>query len=104
MAKASNTSLSVVSAILRGKRSPTSATLAKLYRALPRLEWEASEEAEYVREVLDAVRKRCRLVGIREFARQARVDNANLAKVLSSQRQPSQVMLAKLEAALQTRP
>jgi hypothetical protein len=32
------------------------------------------------------------------------VDNANLAKVLSSRGQPSQVMLAKLEAALQTRP
>jgi transcriptional regulator with XRE-family HTH domain len=38
LARAGNTSLSVVSAILSGKRRPTPATLAKLCRALPRLE------------------------------------------------------------------
>jgi DNA-binding phage protein len=83
---------------------PDPAMLARLYRGIPRLERETTEEAEHVWEVLDKVRMRGQLLGIREFARQARVDNANLAKVLSSRGQPSQVMLAKLEAALQTRP
>jgi predicted transcriptional regulator len=100
LAKAANVSLSEVSAILLRKRRPTPATLAKLYRAASQLEREASEEAEHVREVLDAVRGRCRLVGVREFARRAEVDGANLAKVLNGQLKPSRVMLAMLDAAL----
>jgi hypothetical protein len=100
LATAAGVSLSEVSAVLLRKRSPTPAMLARLYRAIPRMEREASEEAEHIREVLDAVRKRCRLVGVREIARQAGVDGANLAKVLSGQRKPSQMMLTKLEATL----
>jgi hypothetical protein len=68
LARASNTSLSVISAILRGKSRPSA---AKLYRALPRLEREASEEVELAREVLEAVKRRCQLVGVRRFARRA---------------------------------
>jgi transcriptional regulator with XRE-family HTH domain len=90
----------VVSAILSGKRRPTPATLAKLYRALPRLEQEASEEPELVREVLEGVKRRCQLIGVRRFAKRAGVDAANLAKVLSGRRRPSQAMLAKVQAAL----
>jgi hypothetical protein len=70
------------------------------HRSIPRLEREALEEARHVREVLDAVRKCCWLVGVREYARQAEVDGANLAKVLNGQRKPSQVMLAKLQVML----
>lgn len=66
----------------------------------PQLAREASEEAEHVLEVLDAVRRRCRLVGVQEFARRAGVDGANLAKVLSGRRKPSLVMLANLQIAL----
>jgi transcriptional regulator with XRE-family HTH domain len=104
LARASDTSLSVVSAILRGKRRPSSATLAKLYRALPLLQREALEEAELAQEVLEAVRQGCDVIGVRRFARRAGVDAANLAKILSSRRRPSRAMLAKLEAALYTRP
>ncbi len=100
MAKASNTSLSVVSAIVRGNRRPTPATLAKLYRALPVLEREASEEAELARELLAAVKQRCHVIGVREFARRAGVDGANLTHILSGRRKPSEALLIKLEAAL----
>ena len=100
LAKASGISISEVSAILLGKRQPTRTTLSKLFQAIPRLEREATEEAEHVREVLDAVGRHCRLVGVREFARQAGVDGANLAKVLDGRREPRPMMLAKLEAAL----
>jgi transcriptional regulator with XRE-family HTH domain len=79
---------------------PTPATLARLYRAVSQLEREASKEAEHVREVLEAVRRRCRLVGVREFARRAGIDAANLARVLQGRRKPSQLMLAQLEGAL----
>jgi transcriptional regulator with XRE-family HTH domain len=103
IAKASNTSLSVVSAILRGKRRPTLATLTKLYRALSRLERVALAEAELTREVLEAVKRRCRLIGVRWLAKRAGVDAANLAKALSGRREPSRAMLAKLEAALRLR-
>jgi transcriptional regulator with XRE-family HTH domain len=104
LARASNTSLSVVSAILIGKLRPTPVTLAKLYRALPLLQREALEEGELAQEVLEAVRQDCDAIGVRRFARRAGVDAANLAKILSSRRRPSRAMLAKLEAALHTRP
>jgi len=80
------------------------ATLAKLYRALPRLEQDAPEEAEYVMELLTAVKGRCQLIGVRRFAKRARVDGANLAKVLSGRRRPGEVTLAKFETALHERP
>jgi hypothetical protein len=103
LATAAGVSLSEVSAVLLRKHRSTPVTLAKLYRAISQLEREASEEAEHVREVLDVVRRRCRLVSVREFARQAGVDGANLAKLLSGRREPSPMMLAKLEAALRIR-
>jgi hypothetical protein len=100
LATAAGVSLSEASAVLLRKSRPTPLTLAKLYRAISRLEREASEEAEHVREVLDAVRGRCQLLGVREFARRARVDCANLVKVLSGRRKPSQLMLVQLQVAL----
>ncbi len=100
LAKAAHVSLRDVSAALCGKQEPTSATLEKLYRAVPRLEALACEEDEHVQEVLDAVKKRCQRFGVRWFADQSGVDAANLAHVLSGRRKPSQAMLAKLEVAL----
>jgi transcriptional regulator with XRE-family HTH domain len=100
LASASDTSLSVVSAILCGKCRPNAATLAKLYQALPRPERVASEEAQLAREVLGTVKRRCQPIGVRRFARYAEVDGANLTKILSGRRTPSRAMLAKLEAAL----
>jgi transcriptional regulator with XRE-family HTH domain len=102
-ATAAGVSLSEVSEVLLRKRRPTSAMLARLYRAVSRLDSAASEEAEHVREVLDVLRRRCRLVGVREFARQAGVYSANFAKLLSGRREPSPMMLAKLEAAFRIR-
>jgi transcriptional regulator with XRE-family HTH domain len=68
------------------------------------LEREASEVAESAREVLEGIKERCQAIGVRRFAKQAGVDSANLAKVLSGRRRPSRAMLAKLKAALHTRP
>jgi hypothetical protein len=99
LAKVADVSLSEVSAVLLSKRRPSLATLSKLYRAVSRLEREAREQAEHVRVIVDAVRRLCPLIGVRGFARQAGVDGANLVKVLSGHRKPSQAMLAKLEAA-----
>ena len=100
LASASNTSRSVVSAILCGKRGPTLTALGKLYRALPRLEQEASGEAESAREVLEAIKERCQAIGVRRFAKQAGVDAANLTKVLSGRRRFGETMRAKLEVAI----
>jgi transcriptional regulator with XRE-family HTH domain len=100
LATAAGVSLGEVSAVLLRKRRPTPATLAKLYKAVSRLETEAREQGRQVREVLEAVRTQCRRIGVRQFAKQAKVDAANLAHVLSGRRKPSQMMLAKLEAAL----
>jgi predicted transcriptional regulator len=89
-----------VSAVLRGDWEPSPATLAKLHRAVPQMETSARGQAEHVQEVLEAVRKRCQRIGVREFAKRAGIDRANLTHVLSGQRQTSEAMLAKLELAL----
>jgi transcriptional regulator with XRE-family HTH domain len=57
LAKASGISLSEVSAILLGKRRLTRTTLAKLCQAIPRLEREASEEAEQVQGTRDMIHR-----------------------------------------------
>jgi len=100
LAKTAGVSLSEVSAVLLGKRRPSLATLSKLYRAAAHLEKDAREQAEYVQEVLDAVRDWCQCISIRQFAKLAEVDEANLAHVLSGRRKPSRITVAKLEAAL----
>ena len=100
LAKAADVSLSEVSAILLSKHDPTSATLAKLCQAVARLEREALQEAREVQEVVDAAKKRCQEMGLRGFARQARVDAANLVSVFQNRRKPSQRMLMKVRRAL----
>lgn len=101
LAEASGTSLSEVSAILCGRRRPTPATLTKLYRVIPLLEGDASEQAEYAREVLDGVRRYCQQVGVREVARQAGLDPSNLSRVLKGRRKPSQIILEKLRVLIE---
>ena len=96
LAKAARVSLREVSAGLHGDKELDSATLAKLSRAVSRLEAVDREQAEYVQKLLEAVRERCQHIGIRKFATRAGVDGTNLARVLSGRRKPSQTMLAKL--------
>jgi transcriptional regulator with XRE-family HTH domain len=100
LARAADISLSEVSAVLLGKRAPRSATLSKLYGAASCLEREAREGDARIREVLEAVRERCECSSVRQFAKQAKVDTANLTHVLSGRRKPSRVMLMKLRKAL----
>jgi len=100
LAAAAGVSLSELSAVLLGKRSPSPSTLAKLCMAVSRLQRAQSEEADRTRSVLDDVRLRCRLTGLRRFARRAGVDPANLNGVLKGRTRPSLLMLAKLQALL----
>jgi hypothetical protein len=86
--------------VLLGKRSPSPSTLTKLCTAISHLQKAKREEAEQVRSVLDEVRRHCRLTGLRRFARRAGIDPANLARILKGRRNPSPLMLAKLQAIL----
>jgi transcriptional regulator with XRE-family HTH domain len=104
LARAAGVSLSEVSAVLLRKRRPTPAMLTRLYRAVPQMEKEADEQAKHRREVLDAVRDQCQRTSLRLFAKRAKLDEANLARVLKGRRKPSQLMLAKLQAALAQAP
>jgi hypothetical protein len=51
------------------------------------------------REVLEVVKLRCPLIGVRRFARRAGVNGADLAKFLSYCCSPSRAIAAKLQAA-----
>ena len=100
LAEAAGMSLSELSAVLLGKRYPHTSTLSKMCIAVSRLQSAQSEEIERTRSVLDDVRLRCRLTGLRRFARRAGVDPANLNGVLKGRTRPSLLMLAKLQALL----
>ena len=58
------------------------------------------ERSEHEQAVLAAVKERCRVLTVREFAAAAGVDPANLSHVLSARRRPSRAMLAKLGKAV----
>jgi transcriptional regulator with XRE-family HTH domain len=103
LAKAARISLREVAASLCGKREPTSATLTKLYRTVPRMETATREQAEYIQKVLKQAEEVCQRIGLRRFAEQAEIDAANLAHVVNGQRRPSRMMLTKLEIALSHR-
>ena len=100
LAKVADVSLSELSALL----SANGDLASRLYLSFTGQShaWrEAREQGRLVREVLETVRDQCRRIGVRQFAKRAKVDAANLAHVLSGRRKPSQVMLAKLEKALE---
>lgn len=96
LAKASDVSLSEVSAILQGKRRPRRETLATLWHAAVALEQAEQEREAEARDVIEAVRERCQEIGLREVARRTGVDAANLSKVLSGCRKLSNAMLKSL--------
>jgi hypothetical protein len=100
LAKAAGVSLREVSAIVRGHWKPVPETLVKLVRAIPQLEAAYRRQVADEQAVLTAARERCQKVSLRQFARAAGVDWANLADVLSSKRKPSKVMMAKLRTLL----
>ena len=104
LAAAAGVSPSELSAVLLGKRRPSPSTVAKLGAAASRLQRAESEEAEQTERVLDEVRRHCELTGLRRFVRRARIDPANLNRVLKGRRKPSRLMLAKLQALLAEEP
>ena len=104
LAAAVGISLSELSAVLLGKRSPNPSTLTRLCMAVSGLQKTAWEEAERERSVLDEVRRHCRITGLRRFARRAGVDPANLNRALKGWGKPSRLMLTKLQAFLAEKP
>ena len=100
LAAAAGVSLSELSTVPLGKRSPSPSTLAKLCVAESRLRRAEQEEAEQCRNVLEEVERLCKLQGLRRLATRAGVDPANLARVLKGKHKPSLLMLAKLQALL----
>jgi hypothetical protein len=104
LAAAVGVSLSELSAVLLGKHRPSPSTLTKLCMAVSCVQRAESEEVKQARSILDEVRQRCQLTGLRRFAKPAGVDLANLARVLKVERNPSTLMLAKLQATLANGP
>lgn len=100
LAAAAGVSLSELSAVLLGKHSPGPSTLNKLCAAVSQLQRAEREEAEQTKSVLDEVRWRRELKGLRHLSRRAGIDPANLNRVLKGRGKPSQPMLAKLQALL----
>lgn len=56
------------------------------------------DEAEQTDSVLEEVRRRCKLKGLRRLARRAGIDPGNLNRALKGQVRPSRLILAKLQA------
>ncbi len=100
LATAAGVSLREVSAMLRSEQKPAPAILENMYRAVPRMETAAHEQAEHAQEVLEAAREHCQLTSVRHLADQAGVDQANLGHVLSGRRKLNQNMLTKLRLVL----
>jgi hypothetical protein len=86
--------------VLLDKRNPSPSTLAKLCMAVSRLRRAESEEADQANIVLEEARRNCEFECLRQFARRAGVDPANLNGVLKGRRRLSQLMLAKLQVTL----
>ena len=83
--------------MLLGKRVPRPATLARLHGALASLEAEDRETTEHAGEVLGRAEEACQRSGLRQTAERVGVDAANLARVLSGRRKPSELMLERLQ-------
>jgi transcriptional regulator with XRE-family HTH domain len=100
LAKAAGVSLREVSAVLRGRWTPSRETLAKLYRAAPKLQEAEQTHAERRKALLAAVRRCCQTVTVRQFAMAAGVPYSHLSEALGGRRKASRGTLAKLEIAL----
>jgi hypothetical protein len=100
LAKSAHVSLREVSTLFRSGHNIVPDGLAKLYRAIPRLEAAFLEKAEHTQDVLNEVRACCQKNSVRQLAACAEVDQANLTRILSGRRKPSEAILAKLELAL----
>jgi hypothetical protein len=100
VAKVAGVSLSEVSAVLLGKHQSSLATVPLLYSGQCPVWREAHDQAEHVREVLEVVRDRRQRTWTRQFARHVKEGEANPAHVLSDRCKASQMMLARLQAAL----
>ena len=89
-----------VSAIARGGRNPSRAALEVLARGVAALNAERGSEAVSVADTLPVIRQACEQHGIRNIARVAGIDDANLSRIVAGKRNASATMIAALLAAI----
>jgi transcriptional regulator with XRE-family HTH domain len=87
-----------LASILRCGTKPTTRTIGRLLRWISVTEANEDEQRRGITELLDWARTQTHLMGLRRFAAEKDIDAANLAKVLSGQRMPSERLLARLRS------
>jgi hypothetical protein len=85
---------------LKPTRSVSGREIASLTQSVDRLAENERRRFASQNTLMEAVRKRCATVGLREFARQVGVDPGNLSAVLANRRWPSDRMVSKLRSGL----
>ncbi len=96
LAEVTGISVGEVRAIVGEKRKPLPGALCKLHRAAGELEEAERERTKLTEALLEAVRKTCGEIGVRELARRASVDAGNMTAVLVGRRRLSRAVTAKL--------
>ena len=89
-----------VSAIASGGRNPSRARLEVLAKAVASLNAERGPEAVSVTDILPIIRQACEQHGIRNIARVAGIDDANLSRIVAGKRNASAAMIAALSKAI----
>ena len=100
VAERANVSRRHVSAIAIGGRNPSRAALEVLAKAVASLNAERGSKAVSIGYGLRAIRQACEQHGIRNVARVAGIDNANLSRIVAGKRNASATMIAALSAAI----
>ena len=88
------------SSVITGARCPSPAVLELLTRAVAALNAEQDRAAAEAADRLQAVRRACDRHGIRHVARIARINDANLSRIIAGKRRASPVTTAALMAAI----
>ena len=100
VAERANVSRRHVSAIASGGRKPSRAALEVLAKAVAALNAERGPEAVSVTDILPVIRQACEQHGIRNIARVAGIDDANLSRIVAGKRNASATMIAALSKAI----
>ncbi len=92
LAKAAKISLQHLLAIMHGSAVPAEKILAKLQQVSKAL-YQAQADADAV---LEKIRAKCEVTGLRKFAKKAGIDSGNLASILKRRRKASSSILKRL--------
>ncbi|MDE2200198.1 MAG: helix-turn-helix transcriptional regulator, partial [Rhodospirillales bacterium] len=100
VAERANVSRRHVSAIAAGGRKPSRVALDVLARGVAALNAERRPEAVSAVDILPAIREACERFGIRNLARVAGINDANLSRIIAGTRNASADMIVALMAAI----